>query len=215
MFRSTAILAAILAMPVAGQTSPLTVTGVVRPVIGATVCQQGETHFLECTQVFLRSDTVDLKALEGQNVRITGTDIGVTCPVLQVTAATPAFTFLETCGTASPGCPLKFKVCPGPIGVAWLALSTAPGFAPVHVLYSPVPETILLAEPWVAIPLGFGPSFCFEETIPIPVDLSLVGATFHLQGARMDIGPVGPLQLTNALCLTIGPPGPPCVMPGC
>ncbi len=200
---------------VGGPAQTVAVTGIVRPVTGPTVCQQGETHYLESAQVYLKSDSVDLNALVGQNVRLTGAEIGVTCRVIDVTAAVLANLSLESCGTPAPGCPLKFKVCPGPIGLGWLALSTGPGFLPLSLRFNSVPETVLLATPWIAIPLGFGMTGCFEETVPIPLDLSLVGASFWLQGVRMDIGPVGPLRLSNVIRLTIRPPSSCLLTPRC
>ena len=49
----------------------------------------------------------------------------------------------------------------------------------------------------------------------LPADLSLTGVSLWFQGARQDIGPVGPLQATNAVCFTILGPSPPCISPGC
>ncbi|MGH7149370.1 MAG: hypothetical protein ACREIU_01665 [Planctomycetota bacterium] len=216
MLFCTAILAVPFATPSPAQVGiPVDVTGVVQPVPGPTICMQGETHLLECTQVFLKSNAVDLNALVGQNVRLTGFDVGVTCNVVQVFAAAPANPTLEWCGTPAPGCSVKFKVCPGPIGLALLVVSTAPGFLPVFLPLNPTPEAILVAPPFVPIPLAIGTTGCFDSTVAIPPDLSLVGADFWLQGARMDIGPAGPMHLSNPVCLTILPPIAFCAIPGC
>ncbi|MCI0585758.1 MAG: hypothetical protein L0323_02835 [Planctomycetes bacterium] len=211
-----ALLAALFATPSPAQsTIALDVTGVVQPVPGPTICMQGETHLLECAQVFLRSNVVDLNALVGQNVRLTGVDIGVTCTVIEVLAAAPANPTLEWCGTPAPGCAVKFKVCPGAIAFAALFVSTAPGFFPVFLPLNGTPEAVLLSPPFIPIPPALGTTGCFDSTIPIPPDLSLVGADVWLQGARMDIGPAGPMHLTNSVCLTIVPPLPFCAVPGC
>ena len=49
----------------------------------------------------------------------------------------------------------------------------------------------------------------------IPNLPGIVGLDVHTQGAFMDIGPVGPLRLTNPACFTIAPFLPPCSQPGC
>ncbi|MCI0585760.1 MAG: hypothetical protein L0323_02845 [Planctomycetes bacterium] len=188
--------------------APVKVTGVVQPVPGPTICLQGETHRLGCTNVYLKSNVVDLDALVGQNVEVTGFDVGLTCNVVNVTSAAPPIPFLEWCGTPQLGCTVKFKVCPGGLGFAWLFLADAPGYLPIN----PVTGTVLLFFVPPPILVGSGPvgAGCLEVVVPIPFDGNLIGQEFHLQGARMDIGPVGPLQLTNAACLTITPFLPPC-----
>ncbi|HET6204454.1 MAG TPA: hypothetical protein VFI25_16815 [Planctomycetota bacterium] len=218
MIRPISLCAVLLAAPLARlapPAGPLVVTGIVQPVPGPTICMQGGTHFLECTQVFLKSSVVNLTALVGQNVRLTGSDVGITCHVIQVASAQPADPTLEWCGTPAPGCSVKLKVCPGAIGLALLLLSTGPSFVPVSLPLNPTPEVVLVAPPLIPIPVAFGGTGCFDNTIPIPPDPALVGASFWLQGGRMDIGPAGPFQLTNAVCLTILPPLPPCIVPGC
>jgi hypothetical protein len=45
---------------------------------------------------------------------------------------------------------------------------------------------------------------------PLPNDPSLQGVHLRFQGARQDIGPVGPVQLTNVLPVTLVPFLPPC-----
>ena len=219
MVRTVLLAAILLAVPLARVSAaqaagPLAVTGIVQPVPGPTICMQGETHFLECTQVFLKSNVVDLNALVGQTLFLNGFDVGVTCHVIQVVAAQPANATLEWCGTPTLGCAVKFKVCPGPLAVGLLFLSTGTAFLPVFLPLNLAPQAVLISPPFIPVPLSIGGG-CFQSTIPIPVDLSLVGANFWLQGARMDIGPVGPMQLTNAVCLTILPPLPPCIPPGC
>ncbi|HKB17013.1 MAG TPA: hypothetical protein VKF62_13185, partial [Planctomycetota bacterium] len=107
------------------------------------------------------------------------------------------------------------KVCPGPIGLALLFASTAPSFFPVFLPLNGTPEAVLLAPPFLQIPVFPGTTACFEGKVQIPPDVALVGADFWLQGARMDIGPAGPMHLTNPICLTIAPPVPSCANPGC
>ena len=212
-FSPSLALALLAPVSPAQTTTPVTVTGVVQALPGPTICLQGETHRLECTSVFLKSNLINLNALVGQNVRLTGADVGVTCHVIQVVSASPANPRLEWCGSPNPGCPVKFKVCPGGLGIAALFLANQPAYIPINpvtgtVLISVVPPPILVAQ-------GFVGGGCLEVTVPIPFDITLVGDQFWLQGLRMDIGPVGPLQLTNSVCLTVTPFLPPCAPINC
>jgi hypothetical protein len=191
------------------------VTGRVTPVGGPTICQQGETHYLECTRVFLRSNLLDLNRFNGQIVRITGRDIGVTCRVLDVARVDPPPATLEWCGSPSTCCPVKFKVCPGGLGQAWLFLSTAPDYQPLGCGNTLLGGTLLIAPPLIEVWSGMLTAGCGEVTIPIPCNNSLVGLQVWLQGARRDIGPIGPLWLTNAVCFRIAPFLPPCAPTGC
>lgn len=198
-------------------TATVCITGRVLPVSGPTICMQGETHYLECTRVFLRSLAIDLTRLEGRLVRLVGRDIGVTCRVLEVVAAMPPIATLATCGTPSIGCPIKLKVCPGGLGLFWTFVALRPGFHPLGCggLPGGFEGTVLLGQPAVTNgsgPLGAG---CGEVIQRIPTDPNLVGLDVWFQGARVDIGPVGPFQLTNVECIRIGPPGPPCALPNC
>lgn len=205
---------ALLAPPVPAQ-GPVCVTGRVVPV-GPTICQQGETHMLECARVFLRSSSVNLARYNGQIVRIEGRDIGLLCTVLDVNRVTPAPATLIRCGSPSPGCPIKLKVCPGAIGRWWLFGSFRPGFRPVDCqgMRFFADGSLLLGVPGVTLVSGMPLGTCGELTINIPADPALTGLQAWFQGVRQDIGPVGPLQLTNAECVTLLPMRP-CSVPNC
>jgi hypothetical protein len=49
-----------------------------------------------------------------------------------------------------------------------------------------------------------------DHVWPIPNTASVAGVQVWLQGARQDIGPVGPIQFTNVQRITIAPFMPPC-----
>lgn len=187
------------------------VTGVVEKAPGASFCQQGETHQLDCTLVKLVSQSVDLTPFEGQNVRLLGVDIGVTCPVINVKQVLPPPTTLETCGTPAIGCPIRFVVCPGGIGASLLFVATTPGYLPLDLTTG-----TLLLGPDLSLLASAGPQGgCHDFDLVVPPIPPLVGKQFWFQAAYRTIGPVGPYQLTNSVCLTVLPPTVPCAQPGC
>ena len=107
---------------------------------------------------------------------------------------------------------MRFRVGPtGVIGQWWLWFSPSPGFLPID----PVTGTLLLGSPIFF--LGSGLTFGGGATkdITLPADTSLTGLNLWMQGARRDVGPIGPIQLTNSVCFTILGPSPPCVLPDC
>ena len=195
-------------------------TGVIEPATLPSICQE-ETHFLTCTGpkpfsptgVLLKSSTLDLDEFVGQNMKYTAVLRGVTCPIWDVTSATLPSATLVSCGSPVPGCTMRFRVGPtGVIGRYSLFLSFSPDFRPPPARIS---GTVLLGPPIhvFATGLTFGPTAAFDFTIPPSV--SLTGLDIWLQGARQDIGPIGPLEVTNAICFTILGPSPPCISPNC
>lgn len=188
--------------------------GVLEPVGGPTICQQGETHLVAGTRVYLRSRTVDLNRWNGQLVRIEGNDISVTCRVLEVTQVTPPTAVLRWCGSPSTGCPVKLTVGPGAIGQWLLFGAFQQGYQPLGCVF-PVDGTLLLGGTIATVNGGMfgGPSG--DTVIFIPLSPALVGMRVLFQGARQDIGPLGPPQLTNLELLVLSPFMPPCQPLGC
>lgn len=204
------IVFAILAIGVGAQ-ARVCVTGRITPVGGPTICMQGESHYLESTGIYLKSRVVDLSRYNGKVVEIVGRDVGVTCRVIEVEQVLLARATLEWCGSGSTGCPVKFRVCPGGLGYGWLFWSVTQGYLPLGC--SPpnfIDGTVLLGPPIVPLWEGWLISGCAEITVQIPWDNSLVGFRVWLQAVRMDIGPVGPLILSNAVSFQIAPFMPPC-----
>lgn len=204
----------VLAAAAIAQT-PVCVTGVVQPV-GPTICMQGETHMLADTQIMLRSQLVNLQQYVGQLVRVEGNDIGLMCRVLDVAAVAPAPATLESCGTPMPGCQMKFKVQPGAIGRYALVASLSPGFQPWGC--SPpdwIDGSLLVGTPSVTLVVAMFPGPSGDYVWQIPNTPSLAGVALWFQGARQDIGPVGPVQLTNTLRVVLVPFMPPCGGIGC
>jgi hypothetical protein len=192
------------------------ITGRVAPVNGPTICQQGETHLLENTRVFLRSATIDLNQWIGRLVRVRGSDIGVTCTVLQVREVSLAGAALTRCGSPSPGCAVKLVMCPGGLGRWWLWAAFAPGYRPIACAPpDPLEGTVLIADPLFNLVFGEFIGLCGEYLLPIPADPSLIGVRVWFQGARQDIGPVGPLHISNVEVMTLSPLLPPCQPTNC
>lgn len=190
------------------------ITGRVLPAGGPSICGQLFSHSLDCTNVFLRSQTVNLANFVGQIVRIEGVDVGVTCPIIEVASVGQPFATLEICGSPSPGCQVKLNVRPGAIGQWWLFASFFNGYQPLGCVQSGFLDgTVLLQLPAVGVNSGIFMGPVGSTTIPIPNDPNLIGVRVFFQGVRQDIGPVGPLQLTNTECIQIRPG--PCTQPNC
>ncbi len=204
------LLPALLATTAAIQ-AQVCITGVVEPVNGPTICMQGETHRLADTSVYLRSTQVPLHLFVGQNVRIEGADIGVTCRVLDVTAIGPARARLSHCGTPMPGCPLRFKVEPGAIGRYALLASFTRGYQPMGCAPpSFLDGTVLLGSPSYTLVIAMFPGPSGDYVWQIPNVPSLWGIQIWFQGVRQGIGPIGPVELTNVEHITLVPFMPPC-----
>lgn len=206
-----AILTTAFLTALAAAQSTVCVSGVVQPVTFPTVCMQGETHFLAGTQVYLRSAVVPLPQLVGQNVRLQGHDIGLVCRVLDVSAAGPAPAQLDYCGTPMPGCSLRFKVTPGAIGQYGLFASLGAGFQPLGCAPPDwLDGSLLLGWPIHTFLVALFPGPVGDYVWPIPNSPSVQGVQVWFQGARQDLGPVGPVEFTNVLRLVIVPFMPPC-----
>lgn len=200
-----------LAASVAVAQRPFCITGVVEPVVSATVCMQGETHRIAGTGVYLRSSLVNLAPYVGQVVRVTGSDIGLTCRVVDVFTVSAPPAQLTGCGTPMPGCPIRLRVGPASLGQWALFGSFTSGFVPLGC--SPpdgIDGTILLGLPTFALASGLLTGTGGEHTIQIPAVPALAGVRVWFQGARQDLGPVGPPQLTNVVEMQLVPFMPVC-----
>ncbi len=208
---SVALCASFLPAQLAGT---VCITGRLEPVQGFTICQQGETHHLADTAVYLKSSTVNMVPFEGQIVHVVGRDIGVTCRVLDVSQITPAAATLTWCGSPSTCCPIKLKLCPGGIGRGVVVAGTTTTFQPVGCGATGFLDgTLLIAN---SVPIWVGVlGTCADIPISVPCDNSLVGAAVLFQGARQDIGPIGPLVLTNVVRIVLAPYLPPCAPTNC
>lgn len=198
----------------------ITFTGILQKATLPSICQE-ETHYIECTgpiagqeigSVLVKSTTLNLDAFVGKPHRFTCVAAGVTCLIYDITSATPATAFLETCGTPAPGCPVRFRVGPtGVIGVYALFASGAPGFLPIDSVLG----TAFLSQPVTLIASGttFGATATVD--VGIPPNASWIGTQLWFQGVRADVGPVGPPEATNPVCFTVLSSTVPCILPGC
>ncbi len=211
-----AFLAALLCAAANAQGS-VCLTGEVVPVGGPTICMQGETHRIQHTRVFLKSSVLDLNRFNGMVVRISGRGIGVTCTVIDVVDVQLPRAVLTRCGSPSPGCPIKLKLCPGGLGRWWLWGSfSGPGYLPIGCVPPDfIDGTVLLGLPAITIVHGTVIGLCGEYILRIPNDPSLVGVRAWFQAARQDIGPVGPITISNVEFLQLAPFMPPCAPINC
>ena len=197
--------------PLAAGDAVATFTGTLVPDTLPSICQEG-SHRLACNGARIKSTSLDLEQLEGKLMKFEAVLAGVECDIWNVLSATPASATLVSCGTPIPGCPVRFRVGPtGVIGQYFLFGAVDSAFVPL----GPTLGTQLIELPGFF--LGSGPTFGDGSAVDvaIPNDLGLVGLDLWFQGGRFDIGPVGPIELTNAVCFTIGPPLPPCFNPDC
>ena len=206
---------ACLAASASAQVGPdVGLTGVVVPMPGPLGCGPA-THMLMCTQVFLTGDVALLESLVGKSVKLFGHEEqvpGASCTLVEVDGvAEPPPATLDWCGNATPGCDLRFVICPGGLSQYWLWVSTGNGYHPL----SPDKGSWLLGDPAFLVATGIGAAACQKLDVKVPVDPGIIGVTLYLQAARRDIGPIGPAQLTNSICLTILLSATPCVPPGC
>jgi hypothetical protein len=216
-FIACLVVATLHAPAIAQSTAPgqaVGITGLVRPTPGPVGCGPA-THMLDCTSVFLTGDTSLLDSLVGQQAQLFGEETavpGAPCTLIKVASAVvPPPATLDWCGTASPGCDVRFVICPGGLSQFWLFAALGPGYHPLI----PSKGTWLLGDPSFLLATGLGGAACHVLDAKVPDDTAIVGQTVWLQAARRDIGPIGPVELTNVICLTVLPAKVPCLQPGC
>ena len=79
-----------------------------------------------------------------------------------------------------------------------------------QVLERALDGTVLLGSPAITLVVAMFSGPFGEYVWALPNDPSLSGVQLQFQGARQDIGPVGPIQLTNVLPVQLVPFLPPC-----
>jgi hypothetical protein len=193
------------------------VAGIIEPVPGPTICQQGETHWIPLANVFLRSNTVGLDAYSFRQVVVHGIDVGLLCRVIDVQRIVdPSPVQLLSCGSQMIGCPFKVKVQGPGIGFAAIAASLQPGFQAFSCSgQGPVEHSLLLSAPIVTLVGSTTGTGSVDVVVPIPLQSAFVGMQVWFQGAHMTIGPVGPLLLSNSVLLIPSLLLPPCAPTNC
>lgn len=207
--------------PFGGLSVEVTVTGFVTPLPilhdpADTICI-APTHQLEVPEdtVYLWSNTVELGALLGQNVRLHGL-LNTDCGLIAVDSfESPPPATLTLCGTPSMGCPIRLRSGPGGLTQHWLFAAPAGGFLPLN----PEKGSLLLGQPLLLIGMSgagqFGDSgVAFDFNLPSSA--ALIGVPLHFQAVSRKVGPIGPIHFSNAVMLEIfGPSGLFCIEPDC
>ena len=167
----------------------------------ADACHPDATHRIDCTDVLLRSDLVDLGALEGSTVALTGGQVSQSdCVLIDVATAVPATeqTFQIAPFGFRLGQPIVITTV-SPIGSLVIYFwSCGSGFVPLGEFGTymlSLSETIV-GQTFISIGVTI-------RTEVIPNNPSLVGATIHYQTAFVSL--VGGLRvgLLNPNCFTI------------
>ncbi len=176
-----------------------------RVVAANNPCDPSATHQLQCTDVFLRSEAVDLGKFEGSVVKVSGTVASVFgCALVDVKSVedAPVSASLTAIFGFRPGRPVLFTT-QAPIGsFVVYVMSTGPGFVPLGpfgaILIDPL-TLVVDATPDVSL-LGFT-----VRNYPIPDVPAIVGCTVNTQMVVATIEPELSLELTNPVCFTVVP----------
>jgi hypothetical protein len=190
-----------LSVPTQAQIPAKFTARVIKVASGA--CDPTATHQLACVDgVLLKSSTVNLATFENKLTLIEGTVAVGACVTIDVTAASnPQYTHTATSNNQFRlGANVSLRGTGPFASLVALALSASPGgflpFDPYGAFMLHVPTTL-----FIDFQLALLGSYTW--TIPIPNDVSLVGAAIQSQtGWVVVIGtPTG--ALVNAECFTI------------
>ena len=205
-----ALLALLLLAPGATAAQDVHVNGIVEPTTTGTVTCGAYKYQVRDAGVLLNtSGPIDLATLAGQVVRLNGPltlDPACPDPILTVTSVTPPTATLEACGTARPGCTIRFRIGPPTVSLNFLAAALGgPGFVD---LGDPLGVLFLQPSFFVVGQTGTGGTL----DVPIP-PVGLIGSTVTVQGAHVEVGPLtGQAALSNPIGLDFVF-GPPCIDP--
>ncbi len=148
------------------------------------VVRNGSQFHLDCTNVQLQSSTVRLEDWKGDDVGLSGPNVGSRgAPVIEVAEIHTAQDLLELDGTAKLGeeIELKLESANGTFYLFLFALDT--GFLPLGSAYPGLKGTILVDLSSTAV-LASGPfSGSVELGLLIPNNPNLVGLKFWIQAA--------------------------------
>lgn len=178
----------------------VTVTGRVERVTDP--CNSAATHKMACTEILLRSDTVNLTSFEGRMVDVVGTSVGATlCPMVDVTEAiaAPQSTTTLALGGYRINTNVVFTTS-APVGALVLYFfSCEPDFLPVLTFgtlqLNPFTEFLY----WT-VDISIGVAL---RSVRIPNEPRLIGAYTLFQTASVTITPEFSAKLLNAGCFTI------------
>lgn len=205
---ASALLATLMVSTASAQ--PINVSG---KIVATTTspCALVATHKLDCTDVYLRTGalSVNLAALEGQYMKLTGTleSCGNVVTVLSATPASPKLTYSKSLFPANLGCPIEMGLFHHQVPANYLVLaSPLKGVYRVNMqqgtfLLDPNNFVFLLSG---VIPGGPGTTISmFVPNLP-----TLTGLNVYFQAAAASTSPGSLWVLSNATCFTIGALGP-------
>lgn len=193
-------LAVTLTAALAAAQLPVNLTGRVDRVTDP--CNSTATHKVGCTDILLRSDTVNLAGLEGRMVDIVGASEGATnCPMVNVTEAVAAP--MSTSTLALGGYRINTTVIfttTAPVGsFVFYFFSCEPAFLPVLTFgtlqLNPFTEFLY----WT-LDVSIGVAI---RSVRIPNEPGLIGQLSLFQTAAVTLTPEFSAKLLNAGCFTI------------
>jgi hypothetical protein len=196
---AAALTCVVLPIPATAQLIPAALTA---RVVKAppNPCDPAATHRVDCTQILLRSSSVDLTQFENTIVDLTGTVFGLGCTTIDVTTAAAAA--VRTTQLAPFGTRLGrtiFITTTAPAGSLVLFLfDVGTTFLPLG------PFGTLLVSPLTSILIGPDISIGIAlRTLPIPNDPNLIGLTVVYQTGYLSLTPQIDGRLLNLNCVTV------------
>ncbi len=194
------LLVGTLSLATTAQT-PVSLTGRVERV-PSNPCNGAATHKIACTEILLRSATVDLTTWEGRMADLSGESEGtLTCPLINISdaVAAPQSTSTFSLGGFRINSTVIFTTT-APVGsVVAYFFSCEPGFLPIAnfgtVQLNPLTNFIF----W-QLDVSIGVAL---RTVRIPNVPGLVGQVALFQTAFVSVTPTLEVKLLNAGCFTI------------
>lgn len=181
----------------ASASAQIRATGVIEPIPGGP-CGLGETHRLECTELYLKSSAIDLSQYEGITVTVDGNEVGTpACRVWEVSSVANANVTLNWFGNAIPGGPVYFEVFihpPGGSHIFEVYASTNRTIQP----HSLAVGTIFLLPPYQPACSGVADPFGICAVL-LPSKSSLSGTQIYAQVLGFHNHP----ELSNVICIDV------------
>ncbi len=190
-FSLTAVLASAQAVTLTGRVERVT-----------DPCNPTATHKVGCTDILLRSSTVNLAGFEGRMVDVVGTSAGVTtCPLVDVSevVAAPQSTSTLALGGYRINTNVIFTTTAPAGALVLYFFSCEPAFLPLFTFgtlqLNPLTEFLF----WTTdISIGVA-----LRNVRIPNEPGLVGVYTLYQTASVTLAPEFAVKMLNAGCFTI------------
>jgi len=193
------LLSGLAGLPVHGQ---VVARGLLQPGPLVSICMDGATHVLACSNLRIRPGTFDLKPFEGKWVRVAGalTQFTPSCIRLALAAIKESSDHVDAAGTWVPGGAIQFTVFGPPGNLQFLFFSAG------NARLTPLGAfgTFFL-DPGLFFGGGFGPigaGGTWQGALPIPNDPVFAGLNLVFQPALVASQPRLQALLLNAACVT-------------